>query len=206
MTIRAYKGIIRTSRWGKVSSKCSLKVLFGEFWFSTAENHKKREVLERMLIGTYEHNLDGKNRVFVPAKFREELGENFCYNFCGSQYPSIRLYNRQTFEQTLSRALEERKEYETEREIKAKHFLGAGEASYDSQGRVIFSQLITKYAHIEKQCIFVGFGDYVEVMSPESYNKYLETIILDSVLDEEAADSEKKIRRSYRAEGKLLGL
>ena len=30
-----------------------------------------------MLIGEYSHNLDAKGRVFMPAKFREELGEKF---------------------------------------------------------------------------------------------------------------------------------
>ena len=30
-----------------------------------------------MFTGEFEHNVDSKNRIFVPAKFREELGESF---------------------------------------------------------------------------------------------------------------------------------
>ncbi len=159
-----------------------------------------------MLIGTYEHNLDGKNRVFIPAKFRDDLGENFIYTYHSSKYPSIQLYSKQGFEDALEEALEEAKDRTEKRNIRAEFMMGAGEASYDSQGRVIFSQIVTRQAGIEKQCIFVGFGDYVEVMSPENYNKYLESITLNNTLDEEAIESEKKILRSYKSEGKLLNI
>ena len=157
-----------------------------------------------MLVGTYEHNLDGKNRVFVPAKFREDLGEAFYYRFHSSKYPSIQLYSKQEFEDALEEALEEAKDRKERRNIKAEFMMCAGEASYDTQGRVIFSQIVTRQAGIEKQCMFVGFGDYVEVMSPANYSKYLESITLSNTLDEEAIESEKKILRSYKSEGKLL--
>ena len=159
-----------------------------------------------MLIGTYEHNLDGKNRVFIPAKFRDELGETVYYTFHSSKYPSIQLYSKQGFEEALEEALLEAKDRTERRNIRAEFMMGAGEATYDSQGRVVLNPLSTRNAGIEKQCIFVGFVDYVEVMSPENYNKYLETITLNNTLDEEAIESEKKILRSYKSEGKLLGL
>lgn len=159
-----------------------------------------------MLIGTYEHNLDGKNRVFVPAKFRDELGETVYYTFHSSKYPSIQLYSKQGFEEALEEALLEAKDRTERRNIRAEFMMGAGEVTYDSQGRVVLSPLTTKKAEIEKQCIFVGFVDYVEVMSPENYNKYLESISKNNVLDEEAIESEKKLLRTYKAEGKLLNL
>ena len=159
-----------------------------------------------MLIGTYEHNLDGKNRVFIPAKFREELGETFYYTFYGSEYPSIQLYSKQGFKDALDEELEKAKDSGEKRAIKAKLLMAAGEASYDNQGRVVFNPMATKKAGIEKQCVFVGFFDYVEVMSPETYEKYLGAITLDSTLDEEASANEKKVYREYKSSGKLLGL
>ena len=51
-----------------------------------------------MFIGTFEHNMDSKNRVFVPAKFREELGESFYYKLYPSEkYPSLQLYSKDEF-------------------------------------------------------------------------------------------------------------
>lgn len=157
-----------------------------------------------MLIGTYKHNLDGKNRVFVPAKFREELGEVIYYTFHSSKYPSIQLYSKQGFEDALEEALEEAKDRKEKRNIRAEFMMGAGEVSYDGQGRVVLSPLTTEKAGITKECFLVGFVDYVEVMSSETYEEYLKTITENNVLDEQAIESEKKILRSYKAEGKLL--
>ena len=48
-----------------------------------------------MFIGTYEHNMDSKNRVFVPVKFREELGETIYYRlYASKENPSIQPLRR----------------------------------------------------------------------------------------------------------------
>lgn len=159
-----------------------------------------------MLVGTFEHNLDGKNRVFVPAKFRDDLGEVFIYRYNASNYPSIQLYSKEEFEASRDEALAEARDRKERRDILAEFYMGAGEASYDSQGRIVLGQLITKQAMIEKQCIFVGFGDYVEVMSPEVYNNYLNSITDNSTLDEQARADERNVYRAYKSEGKLLNL
>lgn len=159
-----------------------------------------------MLIGTYEHNLDGKNRVFVPAKFREELGDNFIYKIFPSKHPSIQLYSKDEFENSLLASLEGITHPIKKRQALAKSYLGTGEASYDSQGRIILNPTITKQANIEKQCVFVGFGNYVEVMSPETYENYLKSICEDHIADEEAIEKEEEINRSYIAEGKFITL
>ncbi len=159
-----------------------------------------------MLIGTYEHNLDGKNRVFIPVKFREELGDGFVYKFHASKYPSIQLYSKKEFESALQESLLRARNPIEKRNILAKNYMGTGEAAYDSQGRIVLGQLATKQAGIEKQCIFIGFGNYVEVMSPENYSKYLDSISASNAADEQALEEEAAVYRSYQAEGKFLNL
>lgn len=159
-----------------------------------------------MFIGSYEHNIDGKNRLFVPAKFREELGENVIYKVMMSKHPSIQLYSKDEFEKSLLGSLENIANEDKKRIARARIYMGAGEASYDAQGRIIINPAIAKRAGIEKQCVFVGFGNYVEIMSPETYDSYLEDIYSDNIAEEESIAREADVYRSLQAEGKFITL
>lgn len=157
-----------------------------------------------LFIGTYEHNLDGKNRVILPAKFRKDLGDEFIYKLHSSVNPSIQLYNAEEFLKSRDEALLRARSQIEKRDILAQYHLGTDTASCDSQGRVVLNQLVTDAAGIEKTCIFVGFGDYVEVMSPANYKKYLAAVTASNVADEKALNDEKDVYRKYQAEGKFL--
>lgn len=160
-----------------------------------------------MLLGTYEHNLDAKNRVFIPVKFREELGDKFIYKVHNSKYPSIQLYSMKDFKgafrEALAKAAETRQDPRT---VRAMFYMGAGEATFDSQGRAVFGQHATIMAGIDKKCIFIGFGDYVEVMSPENYANYLRSISESGRKDEQAREDEMEVYRSYKSMGKYLNV
>ena len=59
-----------------------------------------------MFIGTFEHNIDGKNRVFIPAEFREELGQSFILKLYPSKkFPSIQLYRKQDYKEKTQPAM-----------------------------------------------------------------------------------------------------
>lgn len=159
-----------------------------------------------MFLGTYEHNLDGKNRVFLPAKFRKDLGDEFIYKFHASKYPSIQLYNVDEFNKAREEALLRARSPIEKRNILAQYHLGTDTANCDAQGRVVLNQMVTSAAEIEKTCIFVGFGDYVEVMSPANYKKYLASITASNAADEQALEDEAAVYRQYQSEGKFLNL
>ena len=156
-----------------------------------------------MFLGTFEHTLDGKNRVILPVKFRKGLGEEFICKFHASKYPSVQLYNAEEFERSREEALMRARSPIEKRNILAQFHLGTG---CDSQGRVVFNQMITTAAEIEKTCIFVGFGDYIEVMSPANYKKYLASVTATNVADEDALEKESDAYRKYQSEGKFLNL
>ncbi|MBQ3137564.1 MAG: hypothetical protein IJB74_08815 [Clostridia bacterium] len=159
-----------------------------------------------MFLGTFEHTLDGKNRVILPVKFRKELGEEFICKFHASKYPSIQLFNAEEFEQARKEALLRARSPIEKRNILAQFHLGTDTASCDAQGRVILNQMITEIAEIEKTCIFVGFGEHVEVMSPANYKKYLASITANNVADEQALEDEMTKYREHQANGDFLNL
>ena len=68
------------------------------------QNQLKEKEVVFVLIGTYEHNIDGKNRLFVPAKFRAVLGGEFIFKVCRSKYPSIQLYSKAQFQKEVDEA------------------------------------------------------------------------------------------------------
>lgn len=158
-----------------------------------------------MFVGTYEHNMDAKNRVFVPAKFREELGENIYYKlYASKECPSIQLYSEAEFRKQFEDPVSGITNLAKKRALLAQIYLATGTTSYDNQGRINISSVIAEKAGLEKQCIFVGFGSYVEVMSPVAYENYLEKMCQINAKDECAVDDEADVYRQMMSEGKFL--
>ena len=157
-----------------------------------------------MLIGTYEHNIDGKNRLFVPAKFRAVLGSEFIFKVCRSNYPSIQLYSKVQFQKEVDEALKGVKVEALKRNIKAQKYLGAGEAVCDAQGRIVLSGETAKSVKLDKACILTGFGDYVEIMSPEVYEAYNNALLEAAVAEEESYLAQEELRNEKRSEGAYL--
>lgn len=157
-----------------------------------------------MLIGTYEHNIDGKNRLFVPAKFRAVLGNEFIFKVCRSKFPSVQLYSKTEFEKDVNEALKGVTAEVLRRRILATKYLGTGEAVCDSQGRIVLGGETAKMARLEKACILTGFGDYVEIMSPEVYEEYNNALLEAATQEEEAYFSQEAIRNERRSEGEYL--
>ncbi|MBO7319698.1 MAG: hypothetical protein J6V06_06755 [Clostridia bacterium] len=156
------------------------------------------------MIGTYEHNIDGKNRLFVPAKFRAVLGSEFIFKICRSKYPSVQLYSKAQFQKEVDEALRGVTAEVLRRNIKAQKYLGTGEAVCDAQGRIVLGGETAKLAKLEKACILTGFGDYVEIMSPEVYEAYNASLLEAAVAEEEAYFAQEELRNEKRSEGAYL--
>lgn len=169
-----------------------------------AENESKKKEVVFVLIGTYEHNIDGKNRLFVPAKFRAVLGSEFIFKICRSKYPSVQLYSRAQFQKEVDEALKGVTAEVLKRNIKAQKYLGTGEAVCDAQGRIVLGGETAKLAKLEKACILTGFGDYVEIMSPEVYEAYNASLLEAAMAEEEAFFAQEELRNEKRSEGAYL--
>lgn len=130
-----------------------------------------------MLIGEHKHTLDAKGRVFVPAKFKEELGSEFV--IAKGMDPCIAIYPKETWDRYVARlnALPDTKVKHVRRFV----FSTATYVTVDSQGRILIPQDLREYAKLEKDVMIIGTGELAEVWSADAYAAYTESQDVDDM-------------------------
>ena len=122
-----------------------------------------------MLIGTYRHSLDSKNRMRIPSKFKGELGAN-CIITKGTG-SSLMLFSGDGF-QSLYERLSGISIFDEEAQKPVRKFLSSAfEAEEDAQGRILLPKELVKHAEITKNVVFVGIGNRVEIWAEEVWDK-----------------------------------
>ncbi len=120
-----------------------------------------------MFSGEFKHTLDTKNRLFIPAKHREELGESFMVAK-SIRENCLKVYSMTEWEEYISPILKmERKA--SEAILRALH-RDAAQVSPDAQGRIVIPAALVEYAGISKTAVVVGCGKYAEIWSEDNYN------------------------------------
>lgn len=123
-----------------------------------------------VFMGEFQHTLDDKGRLIVPAKFREELGDRFVVtrglDNCLFVYPA-REWS----------ALEEKLKTLPLTKGDARAFVrflfsGATECEVDKQGRIILPQNLRDHARIDKEVVVIGASTRVEIWSKENWEAY----------------------------------
>ena len=117
-----------------------------------------------MLLGEFNHSIDAKNRMFIPAKFREELGESFViFRSVRDRYIKV-LSNEEWAKYTAPIKALPRKDAERAMRLLTQD---AASVSPDAQGRIIIPQALLDHAGISKDAVVVGCDDYVEIWAAE---------------------------------------
>lgn len=118
------------------------------------------------VFGVYTHNLDSKSRVFVPARYRAELGESFVVfpgpDGCLFAYP-IEVWN-----QKIVAAMKNSKTPQ-ERARQRRLFGSAQLLEADKQGRVTLSKTLLDAVGIEGSALFAGVDQRIEIWAPDRY-------------------------------------
>ncbi len=118
-------------------------------------------------VSSYTHSLDAKNRVFVPAKFRDELGGEFYITRKFDAYLSI--YTAEDWEAYVDKIS---KLPEADADEFQDFILGAAQKCVpDANGRIILDEKLIKHAKIEKNIVFVGAGKQIRVWAEEVWNE-----------------------------------
>lgn len=122
-----------------------------------------------MFMGEYNHTIDAKGRLIIPAKFRELLGTEFVLtrglDGCLFIYP---VEEWKAFEQKL-RALPLTNK--NARTFSRFFVAGAAMCELDRQGRVLVPQTLREFAGLEKDVVLTGNLDRIEVWSKEKWSE-----------------------------------
>lgn len=120
-----------------------------------------------MLYGRYRHNVDAKGRMFVPAKFREKLGEGFIAAAVLDK--CICLYSISEWDELLSgiAALPMTQGRVLMRQLTS----NAEDVTPDAQGRILLPKHLLAYAGLEKEAMVIGAGKRAEIWNPAIFEE-----------------------------------
>lgn len=121
-------------------------------------------------LGEYRHSIDAKNRLIIPARFRDSLSDTFYVtrglDGCLSVYTSDGW--QEQLDQLAKLPMTNKRARQYVRSITSK----AQESTLDSQGRLQLPQFLIAIAGIEKACVIVGVSDHFEIWSEEKWNSF----------------------------------
>lgn len=124
-----------------------------------------------MFMGEYQHNLDSKGRIIVPAKFRDGLGESFVItrglDNCLFAYP---MDEWKILEEKLKKLPLTKK---AARSFTRFFLSGASECEIDKQGRINIPQSLRTYANLTKECIVIGVSNRIEIWDQAQWDAYI---------------------------------
>ena len=127
-----------------------------------------------MFKGMFEHQLDDKNRLRIPSKFKKELtGENGekSYSFFRGMNRCICVMADDDLDDTIASISEEA--ISESNQASAMFFSSIFSAEEDAQGRVVLPAMLKRIAGIKKDIITVGRGKRLEIWSAENYYDYI---------------------------------
>ena len=123
-----------------------------------------------MFMGEYHHNIDNKGRLIIPAKFREELGDEFVITRGLDQ--GLFGYSMDEWKQIEDKLKTLPLTKKDARAFTRFFFSGATECELDKQGRVNISSPLLNYAKLEKECVILGVSNRIEIWSKQQWEDY----------------------------------
>lgn len=123
-----------------------------------------------MFMGEYQHNIDAKGRIIIPARFRQDLGDKLVVtrgmDGCLFGYP---MSEWEKVEQKIDTLPVNKKDA---RYFTRFFFSAAVECEFDKQGRINIPATLRDYAKIEKKCVVVGVSNRFEIWSDDRWNDF----------------------------------
>ena len=126
--------------------------------------------MDRLLVGRYEHALDAKNRLVLPAQFRRLL-EDGGY-LVKDRDGCLALMSPTRFQEEADRLLRGSEEDEEQRNVVRWFASAASDVRPDSQGRVVIPPSLKEHAGLDRDCVIIGALDKVEIWGRDAFESF----------------------------------
>ena len=123
-----------------------------------------------MLLGEYNHNLDPKGRMAMPAKFRDKLAagaiitrgiDNCLFVFANAEWEELA---KKLMALPLAQA--------NSRAFVRLMMAGATDVAVDAQGRILVPDYLRKYAGLKKEVVVAGLYNRIEIWDRDTWQSY----------------------------------
>src|ERR687893_619216 len=127
-----------------------------------------------MFLGRFEHSVDNKGRVAVPARFRDKLSGELIITRGNDR--CLYLFTQDSWE-PLAEKLNALPTGDADaRNMRRAIFSAAEPVELDKQGRIIIPDHLRQYASIDGNVAVIGVGNYIEIWDLQSWNSLDDTI------------------------------
>jgi len=121
-----------------------------------------------VFLGEYQHTVDGKGRMVLPRKFRDDLEEG-CVVTIG-QEKCLFVFPMDRFNEEVERMDRLPRTDRRARNFTRAFFAGASDQTPDRQGRVQLTEKQRRYAGLGKDVTVVGVAERIEIWDTETWN------------------------------------
>ncbi len=122
-----------------------------------------------MFVGQYQHNLDPKGRLAIPAKFRVELKKAVVTKGLDS---CLFLYPKREWDKMAEKLASLPINKANTRAFSRLMLAGAMEVEFDKQGRIVLPDYLREFAGLKKNTIIAGLYSRLEIWDEEKWNAY----------------------------------
>jgi len=139
-----------------------------------------------MLLGEYEHTIDDKGRITLPAKFRAYFKSGIVLT--RGMDRCLYAYTPDEWQKLITNQLGELNPFSPDsRRLQRFFFSGAAETKPDSQGRVMLPSAPAQRAELKRDVVIAGVYDHLEIWDRSAWQAQMKEI------EEQAEDAAERV-------------
>ena len=128
--------------------------------------------------GTFDHTLDAKNRLTVPARYRSALADGVVLAIPIDQKPCVGVWRPDDYDRYTERTLAGQAPLSADRAQLERFLYGnSADIELDAAGRVMVPSFLTEHGGLQKEVVVVGVGDRLELWDRARWNDHRPTLL-----------------------------